>query len=178
MWASLYGEEHLKVDGKEHPVMLADSPTITEADRNKMAEIMFEKFEIPAYFVCSQSVLSLYSAGRTSGIVVDVGHSVAHSVAIHEGFAYPHTLNRLDLGGGDLTANLGDLLAESAAAGGGAADRLPADVCKAIKEQYGRVALDYAQESFLVVCSRSCAETIYVLIITNCMPPGGFPVLT
>eukprot|EP00729_Bicosta_minor_P020653 gene20653-23638_t len=105
LWTTLYGD-HMKINSKEHPVMLADSPTITEADRNKMAEIMFEKFEVPAYFVASQSVLSLYSAGRTCGIVLDIGHSVAHSVAIHEGYAYPHTLNRLDLGGGDLTANL------------------------------------------------------------------------
>ena len=106
LWTSLYGD-NLKIDAKEHPVMLADSPTITDENRGKMAEILFEKFEVPAYFVSSQSVLSLYSAGRTCGIVLDIGHAVAHSVAIHEGFAYPHTLNRLDLGGGDLTLPLG-----------------------------------------------------------------------
>jgi hypothetical protein len=44
-----------------------------DKDRSKMAELLFEKFEIPAYFVGSQSVLSLYSAGRTSGVVVDIG---------------------------------------------------------------------------------------------------------
>lgn len=160
LWTSLYGD-NLKIDAKEHPVMLADSPTITDENRGKMAEILFEKFEVPAYFVSSQSVLSLYSAGRTCGIVLDIGHAVAHSVAIHEGFAYPHTLNRLDLGGGDLTASLADLMEEgSGASAGGAADgRMPVGVYKAIKEQHGRVALDYAAEAYALRCKADGAPT-------------------
>lgn len=64
-----------------------------------MAELLFEKYEVPAYFVGSQAVLSLYSAGRTSGVVVDGGHGVLHAMAVHEGFAFPHTLGQLELGG-------------------------------------------------------------------------------
>lgn len=44
-----------------------------------MAEIFFESFNVPALYVSVQAVLSLYSSGRTTGVVLDIGDGVAHS---------------------------------------------------------------------------------------------------
>ena len=62
-------------------------------------QIFFETFNVPALFVSLQAVLSLYSTGRTTGVVLDVGDGVSHAVPIYEGFAMPHSIMRTDLAG-------------------------------------------------------------------------------
>ena len=143
----------LGVASQSHPLLLADSPVTSDQDRARMAELLFEKFNVPAYFVGTDAVLSVYSAGRTSSLLLDCGHGLTSAMLVHDGFIYPSTLQTLAFGGQDVSAFLLELLGERGLLESSAANLATAND---IKENHARVALDFAQESFH---ARSRAET-------------------
>ena len=52
----------------------------------------------------------MYSGGRTSGVVVDSGYGITHSVPIYEGYAIPSGIEKINISGEHMTQELQKLL--------------------------------------------------------------------
>jgi len=110
IWQHVYSKQQLNANAEEHPVLLTEAPLNPRRNREKAAEIFFETFGVPALYISMQAVLSLYSTGRTTGVVLDSGDGVTHAVPIFEGFALPHSIHRNDIAGREVTKYLKLLL--------------------------------------------------------------------
>ncbi|TNV77683.1 hypothetical protein FGO68_gene2189 [Halteria grandinella] len=101
----------LKYTFEGQKILLTEQPgQNTKEVRDKLAQMMFETYKAEAVYFGNQQVLSLYANAKSTGTVIDVGHGKTHIVPIYEGFAIPHSIISLPIGGETLTKALYDSL--------------------------------------------------------------------
>jgi len=142
IWHHCFYNE-LRISPEEHPILLTEAPLNPKSNREKMISMMFETFSAPASYIQIQAVLSLYSSGRTTGVVMDSGDGVSHTVPIYEGYALPHAVQRLDLAGRALTTHMCTLLKTQSSKAFTTSAEL--ETVREIKEKMCYVALEYEQ---------------------------------
>merc|ERR1712193_351616 len=110
VWDYTFGKEKLDIDPSQCKILLTEPPMNPHRNREKMIEVMFEKYGFDSAYISIQAVLVLYAQGLLTGVVVDSGDGVTHGVPVYDGFALPHLTKRLDVAGRDVTKYLIKLL--------------------------------------------------------------------
>uniref|UniRef100_A0A671K328 Uncharacterized LOC107697503 n=2 Tax=Sinocyclocheilus anshuiensis TaxID=1608454 RepID=A0A671K328_9TELE len=146
--------QQLCVSPEDHPVLLTEAAMNPLQNRQRSVELMFEAFSVPLAFVALQAVLALYASGRTTGVVLDSGDGVSHSVPVFEGYCLPHAVQRFDLAGSHVTLQLQKLLLEQGVCMQTSAEL---EIVREMKERCCCVALDYDAEL------KSSSEVHYTL---------------
>jgi actin len=142
IWHHMFYNE-LAIAPEEHPILLTEPPLNPKAHREKMTEIMFETFCTPALFIGNQGVLSLYSSGRTDGVIVSSGDGVTFTIPIYQGYCLPHAVNRIDIAGRDLTQYLQTLLTER---GYSFTSTAEFEIVRNLKEKLCYISTDFARD--------------------------------
>ena len=138
-----YTIHKLQIEPSECSVIITEHAKNPKANRAKMIEIMFEKFNMSSFFVSCDSTLSMYSSGDITGIVCDIGDGVSEICPFYHGYSFPHAINRRNFGGGDLTKYLSEILTEC---GYKFTTTAEMETLREIKEKNCYVALNYDEE--------------------------------
>ncbi|KAF7826453.1 Actin-related protein 4 [Senna tora] len=95
--------ECLLIDPKEHPMLLAEPSSNTQQQRERTAELMFEKYKVPALFLAKNAVLTSFASGRATALVVDGGGGSTTVAPVHDGYVLQKAVATSPVGGEFLT---------------------------------------------------------------------------
>ena len=140
-------QTEMKIQPEDHAVLVSVPPLCSITDKERYAEMMFEGVHVPAVHIAYQSLLSMYSYGRTSALVVESGHGASHVVPIYEGYIIRSIFGRADYAGLDITHYLMKLLNES----GNAFTDHQVNIIQDLKEKCCYTSLDLTQDLSLPV---------------------------
>ncbi|KAJ3120850.1 1-phosphatidylinositol-3-phosphate 5-kinase [Physocladia obscura] len=80
-------KQRLAIDStSEHPLLVTEAAWANRDSREKLIEIAFEKYNVPAFYIAKSPVLSAFSAGRPSALVIDSGAESTSVVPVVDGF--------------------------------------------------------------------------------------------
>eukprot|EP00479_Gromia_sphaerica_P006478 TRINITY_DN1855_c0_g1_i1.p1 TRINITY_DN1855_c0_g1~~TRINITY_DN1855_c0_g1_i1.p1 ORF type:complete len:423 (+),score=104.27 TRINITY_DN1855_c0_g1_i1:127-1395(+) len=102
----------LEVDPSQHPILISEPAFNPRGHREELVKHMFEKFNVPAMFVCKDAVLAAFSMGRCTALVLNSGGGVTSCVPVHDGYALLKSCRRTRLAGDYLTEALESQLAQ------------------------------------------------------------------
>jgi actin-related protein 2 len=154
--------EKLHINTNECKILLTEPPMNPKQNRERLVQVMFEKYGFQSVYVAIQAVLTLYAQGLLTGVVVDSGDGVTHTVPVFDGFSLPHLTRRLDVAGRAVTRYLIKLMLLRGYAFNRTADF---ETVRMIKEKLCYVAYDTQFENKL-------AHETTVLVKTYELPDG------
>lgn len=74
---------------EEHPVLFSEASWNVRANRERLTELMFEKYKVPAFFVVKNAVLAAFANGRATALVVDSGATHTSAIPVHVSNDHP-----------------------------------------------------------------------------------------
>ncbi|KAI9323890.1 actin family [Dichotomocladium elegans] len=109
IWDTTF-RDMLRVDPTEHPLLCTEPAWNTTENREKMMELAFEKFQFPAFYIAKDAVMTAFSVGRATALVLDSGGGVTSAVPVYDGYVLKKGILRQPVGGNIISEQLLDML--------------------------------------------------------------------
>jgi actin-related protein len=93
----------IQSESEFHPVLMSEAPWNNRQKREKLTELMFEKYNVPAFFLVKNAVLAAFANGRSTGLVVDSGATHTTAVPVLDGYVLQQAIVKSPLGGDYIT---------------------------------------------------------------------------
>nr|XP_035924927.1 actin-related protein 3B isoform X2 [Halichoerus grypus] len=143
--------KYLRAEPEDHYFLMTEPPLNTPENREYLAEIMFESFNVPGLYIAVQAVLALAASWTSrqvgertlTGIVIDSGDGVTHAIPVAEGYVIGSCIKHIPIAGRDITYFIQQLLREREV---GIPPEQSLETAKAIKEKYCYICPDIVKE--------------------------------
>jgi actin-related protein len=101
IWSHIFSEV-LEIKPEDYYVVHTESPINTPKNKEKMAEIMFETFNVKGLYIISKTIASIYSTAKIDGLVVDIGNETTYLDPIFNGLSAKGQIKIINYGGDKL----------------------------------------------------------------------------
>ncbi|KAJ2723259.1 Arp2/3 complex subunit, actin nucleation center [Coemansia sp. Benny D115] len=143
--------KYLRCEPEDHHFLLTEPPLNAPENREQMAEIFFESFNVQGLYIAVQAVLALAASWNAknsqqtlTGTVIDSGDGVTHVIPVAEGYVLGSSIKHIPIAGRDITAFVQQLMREHGETRIPPEDSL--DIARRIKEEYSYTCQDMAAE--------------------------------
>ena len=133
----------VKGDLKSRKLLMTEAPNNPTKNKEKMAQILFEKIGIGFFNIEPQAKMTLYCEGGETGVILDSGDGVTHVIPIAKNYVLQHQIKRLDIAGRHITNYLTRLMQIKGYAFNSTADF---EIVRELKEKYCFVSCDIDQD--------------------------------
>lgn len=89
----------IKSESQYHPVLFSESPWNVRQKRERLTELLFEKYKVPAFFLVKNAVLAAFANGRSTALIVDSGATHTSAVPVQDGYVLSQAVVKAPLGG-------------------------------------------------------------------------------
>ncbi|RUS73188.1 hypothetical protein EGW08_019050 [Elysia chlorotica] len=89
----------IKSESNLHPALMSEPAWMTKSKREQLSEIMFEKYNVPAFFLCKNPVLSAFANGRSTALILDSGATQTSAVPVCDGYVISQCIVKSPLAG-------------------------------------------------------------------------------
>ncbi|MBD3211681.1 MAG: hypothetical protein GF311_03660 [Candidatus Lokiarchaeota archaeon] len=135
---------NLRVDPTVVNILFAVHPLFPRAELERLFELFLENYQCMAFYPVLDPMLTLYSGGFQTGLVVEIGDSGTRITPIYESFKLDHAIETLEIGGRILTRYMGETLKNTT--GFNVDSSIRKELVRAIKEKACFISLDYKED--------------------------------
>ncbi len=134
---------NLRVDPTLVNILFAIHPLFPQQDIERLFQLFLEQYQCMAFYPVLDSMMTLYSGGFQTGLVIEIGDSSTRIVPIYNGYKLEHAVKILDLGGRVLTRETERILTSM---GFSTESSVTRDLARVLKERACFVSLDYKED--------------------------------
>jgi actin-related protein 3 len=143
---------YLRCEPEDHYFLLTEPPLNAPENREYLAEIFFETFNVPGLYIAVQAMLALAASWTSAevkvktltGTVIDSGDGVTHILPVADGYVIPSSIKHIPIAGRDITTFVQQLMRDRE--GNAIPSSESFETAKRIKEQYSYVCPDLVKE--------------------------------